>query len=1190
MGKSTNQTGQQRLSESKKLGNTPAAINQIKKLLTDFPDFAPGWIELGLIYRRLGDRQSAFKTFEEASQKFIRNQDLKLELSAEQLHFNQLEDCRQTVQDLLKINPENVQGLMRLGEIERKESNREEALEHFNKALDLSPKTIWAHIHIAIELRYFGKFEEAEQQLKKALEYSPQHFNIIMELGELYQKRQQPEQALIYFKQAQNNYPNRIEPRLKIIEIFRILKQFESQENQLNKLLENFPNNFNVLMQFGHLGRQKEQREEAFKWFTLASQKAPNSSQAIHAKLFAIEELKELGKIDEAVETIKPILEQSPDNIRAKLIYGRLLKRQLNSNGAVELYREIINLDSKNIPAHLELATCLSELNQTQEAIDLLEGAKNLYPDDLRIFHKMGDLFRKQQDRKKALIYYKKALEIDPQHLWANLNVATELRELGNLEAAEKQIHQALEYHPNHFNALMQLGQLEQRRQKLDLALEYFQKVIDNYPDRIEPHLATIDILRDSGRLEQAQSHLNILRKTYPKDSRAFIHSGHFERRLGQREKALQWFHLAQEKAANPNQNLEAQILGIEELRDLGRFDQALKLIDLIIQQFPEHIRPQMVKGSILQKQANLREAAHIYQNILSTEPNHLQSQLELARIYSQSGQVETAIAILEETHKLFGSNFNVFTQLGSLNQALEEWETARQWYQKACQEYPYNFQGYCTLANLMFLKGEAESAIQLLNEAQVKIPDSVQIIIKLIELNTRLGNFELSHKILKDGLNRFPGNIQLLFQLCRLQMAEGDYSAALDVFDKISTDNQDWMRQTEQLKANIYFHQYNYKKAEEHFRKVISLAPTAVGERNQLATLLMLKGQIEQARNELKIATEELNLKTPPGKSAVPLKSHSAMVINELRINPLLLAKLQEVQQETGYEKIIALSGFLAQEPTYLGTALYLASELRQQGIFDGIQESLSQNATSFPSIPKRIVQFWDEPEPPEEVQRVCQSWIDLNPEYEYTRFSLETAVTFLKEHYDQKVLQAFANCDQPATQADLFRLAYLNKMGGFYADADDQCRQSLDTFVNLSPELVVPQEIFASIGNNFLGCIPGQSMIRIAFYQAVSNLIEYNNESPWFQTGPGLLTSVICSGLVPYLTYTDYEMWPRLLVLTLSQLKKIVNQHMPLAYKRTEKSWSYNAYQRGVKLGLVQGQAIDMVVPRMESQPIAQ
>lgn len=745
----------------------------------------------------------------------------------------------------------------------------------------------------------------------------------------------------------------------------------------------------------------------------------------------------------------------------------------------------------------------------------------------------------------------------------------SEIKKLGDSKKAISQIKELLEEFPDFIPGWLELGLIYRKLGDRESALNSFEIAIKLAPNNQNIKLQLSVEQLYFNQVETCRKNLQEILEINPKNIVAIVKLGELYRQEDQRDTALKLFQKALE--INP-QNIGAKLNLATELKYLGRLDEAIKIIDSVIQQFPENLHAKMLKGNIFQAKPDLIAAANLYKSIISHKPKHLNSRLELAKTYSQLGQIETAITLLEETYQLLGSNINIFIQLGSLNRALEKWEIAVQWYQTACQEYPSNYQGYCHLANLMFLQGEIDFATQLIQKAQAKIPDSLPIIIKSIEFPLQLGNFDLSLQKLKKALKRFPENVQLRWQLCRVHMGQGDYTAALDVLDKISTDNQAWIRQTEQLKAESYFYQYDYEHAEEHFKKAILSAPvaTATIERNRLATILMLTGRIEEARQEFKNATKELQLKTSLIKTAIPLKSHPAMVTNELRLNPPLLARLQEVQQEAGEERILAIGSLLMEEPTYLGAALYLARELRAQGIFDNIQKSLSQNSKTLPTIPRRIVQFWDEPEPPQELRRICQSWLNLNPEYQYIRFSLKTAVAFLEEHYDSKVLKAFANCDQPATQADFFRLAYLNKMGGFYADADDLCRQSLDNIVNLNPELVVLQEDFACIGNNFIGCIPGQTMISTAFHKAVNSLSRYCNEGPWFKTGPGLITSVVCSGLLPYLTYDDYQIWPRLLVLSQAQLRKIVNQHMPLAYKRTTKNWRQNAYQRRIKVML--------------------
>ncbi len=89
---------------------------------------------------------------------------------------------------------------------------------------------------------------------------------------------------------------------------------------------------------------------------------------------------------------------------------------------------------------------------------------------------------------------------------------------------------------------------------------------------------------------------------------------------------------------------------------------------------------------------------------------------------------------------------------------------------------------------------------------------------------------------------------------------------------------------------------------------------------------------------------------------------------------------------------------------------------------------------------------------------------------------------------------------------------------------------------------------------------------IIGTALDQAVTNLLSYSAESPWLATGPGLITCQLCISLLPYRRYTDYQMWPRLLVLSQSQLRSFISQQIQLPYKRTEKSWSHQAYQRRI------------------------
>ena len=822
------------------------------------------------------------------------------------------------------------------------------------------------------------------------------------------------------------------------------------------------------------------------------------------------------------------------------------------------------------------LYDCALKLGETPPELDALERVQTRFQqinhDDpkplIKLTLRLGERYQKRQDQNLSQHYFQQVLDIDPHHLWANLKMAIATRNAGHFDAAESRLKLTVKHHPQRIEPLIHLGKLEYQRQNSEVAIEYFQQALHLQPDRFDISIKILEILRQSQRFEEAEAYLKTLESQDSNHARLLIQNGLLKRQQGQREDALQQFQQAYNIALTcperPSLIDESHWYLIEELQELGRLDDAKQSIETASDEFRGHIRTQMLLGRILQRQEQLEAAITIYQQILQTQPDHVQATIKLARCWSQVGLVSEAIALLRDAMTQRKEHPDIILLLAHLHQSLHEFDQAQHLYEQACISFPDHSGGHCGLAECLFQKGDYNQAIGHLSTAQQALPWVVQLWKKQAQLTQRLGDVQQSDTILAQAQTKFPNNISLLLHISQFHIRCGAFSMALAILDLINTDQHNWCKQIEQQRGNIASQQYNFHTAEAHYRQAIALPPPTHQERNQLARVVLLQGQIEEAYHQLELATDELEKKRSPGQMGLPIKNHVATVINEFRMNPPMMAQLQEAQEEEGRDRLLALGSLLVQEPTFLGTAIYLAKELRVQGIFDQLQQVLSSKDAPPESIPKRIVQFWDDPQPPKDVEMLGQTWVEQHPDYEYKRFSLGEAIAFLQQHYDDDVLQAFRLCSHAATQADFFRLAYLNQMGGFYADADDRCLRSLEELRSSNAELILFQEDFACLGNNFLGCVPGQPMIRAAFYQAVDNLLNYSAEWAWSQTGPGLLTSVVCSGLLPYLASSDYRLWPRLWVMTKAELTSFVWVHVQLAYKGTEKSWQSHAYPK--------------------------
>ena len=117
----------------------------------------------------------------------------------------------------------------------------------------------------------------------------------------------------------------------------------------------------------------------------------------------------------------------------------------------------------------------------------------------------------------------------------------------------------------------------------------------------------------------------------------------------------------------------------------------------------------------------------------------------------------------------------------------------------------------------------------------------------------------------------------------------------------------------------------------------------------------------------------------------------------------------------------------------------------------------------------------------------RLRATWQERNPEFTCRFFDDAAARAFLERDYSPEVLGAFDRASEPAKKADFFRLAYLFAEGGYYVDADDRCGAPLATVVPPHARLALFQEEYGTVGNNFIGVVPGHPVIATALDLAV-------------------------------------------------------------------------------------------------------
>ena len=113
------------------------------------------------------------------------------------------------------------------------------------------------------------------------------------------------------------------------------------------------------------------------------------------------------------------------------------------------------------------------------------------------ILIQLGNAYFDIDNKSKAIVYYKDALNIEPANADVRIDMAICYHELGESERAIKEMEKSLEFVPNHKKALLNLGIIHHSLGNTALALHWWNKYLEVEPngefsDKIKEYMKSI--------------------------------------------------------------------------------------------------------------------------------------------------------------------------------------------------------------------------------------------------------------------------------------------------------------------------------------------------------------------------------------------------------------------------------------------------------------------------------------------------------------------------------------------------------------------------------------------------------------------------------------------------------------------------------------------------------------------------
>jgi predicted O-linked N-acetylglucosamine transferase (SPINDLY family) len=155
------------------------------------------------------------------------------------------------------------------------------------------------------------------------------------------------------------------------------------------------------------------------------------------------------GHIDEAQRLLQGITERSPFFSDALFMLGMILADKRSFSESAVCFRSILKLDDRHVEAHNNLALCLVQLMQPEDALIHYNKAIALAPDRAEAYNNLGNLLVSYWKLGEAAEFYRQAIEIKQDYAGAYSNLGRIANYEGRIGDALALFMKALEIQPD---------------------------------------------------------------------------------------------------------------------------------------------------------------------------------------------------------------------------------------------------------------------------------------------------------------------------------------------------------------------------------------------------------------------------------------------------------------------------------------------------------------------------------------------------------------------------------------------------------------------------------------------------------------------------------------------------------------------------------------------------------------------
>ena len=642
------------------------AVSINEEVLAQQPDNTDALINKALILTKLQDPQSAITILRDLLAKKPSSIEATLTLATIYAVNKNKDDLKTLLIQSIENNPDAVSLRKALAKVYFQEKLYAETKQQLEKIIELEPDEIVHRLGLTQFFIARKQLDESEKVLRDAIAMEPEDQARYAFLVDFLAKQHSQEQAIDKLESIIKEHPDFELLKFDLAKRHLSKQHYAEADAIYNKLIMD-----HGFEKYGFQARQEYAKsflaqgntEKALTLLDEILEEEPNDNNVLFLK----------GKVTlrkdnatEAVSLFRQVLRNQPNNANVHQLLASALNRTGSPDVAREHMEKAVSLDPKNTNRRIQLAGLLGKTGKHKQALDLLDAALKETPDDLNILKakssiqaakgdktgventlnairerhpelaqadfKLGQLFLSGKEFSKAGGAFKKALDKQPDYVEALAGLLDVYQAQGTPEKSEQKLNQFLEKYPKNAVANGMLGAYHLTKKQYSKAIKNLEIALEEQPGFSNAMSMLISAHQHQDTIGLAVDYLEKKTLDNPDHPIAYGYLGKIY--MSQKKPKLAEKALLKAKQITPKNpaiyKSLADFYWLEKDKEktIGAFKEGIAAM-------PKNTALQMELGMVYIASKDYLQAITAYENVLQTNPKQIWAKNNLAALLS---------------------------------------------------------------------------------------------------------------------------------------------------------------------------------------------------------------------------------------------------------------------------------------------------------------------------------------------------------------------------------------------------------------------------------------------------------------------------------------------------------------------------------------------------------------------------